>query len=163
MKRVFLLLGFLLAFLPGALFAQLKTADRGISFSQLLRYGVNPVGLFSRNFLSPDRFQMHQSYSFMVSSINGHAFNQAMYLNTMQFKVSEPLTLSLQWGYLMNQPFGKIGAFSPGFSMKNGPFLSNARLDYKISDKARLRMEFNSYPAGTYYSGLGLHNDWPGY
>ncbi len=162
MKRSVLLLGFLLAFLPGALFAQLKTADRGINFSELLRSGINPVGLFSHNLLSPDRFQMHQSYSVMVSSFNGHAINQAMYLNTMQYKVSEPLTLSLQWGYLLNQPFGKIGNFSPGFSMKSGLFLSNARLDYKISDKAHFEMEFNSYPAGS-YSGIGLRNGWLGY
>ena len=159
MKRILVILIAVVFLLPAVGNAQLKTNRPGISFHKLLTYGTNPVGIVSGALLNPQKFNMHQSYSFMVSSFNGHTINQAMYLNTMQYKISEPLTLSLQWGYLMNQPFSKLNSFQPNLPLQSGFFLSNAKLEYKLGKHSKLQMEFNSYPGG-YYSPF-QYEDWP--
>jgi len=159
MKRVLVVILGVLFLLPISGKAQLKTSQPAISFQKLLTYGTDPIGLVSGALLNPEKFSMRQSYSFMVSRLNGHTINQAMYLNTMQYKISEPLTLSLQWGYLLNQPFSKLNNFQPNIPMQNGLFLSNAKLEYKLGDHSKFQMEFNRYPGG-YYSPF-LYNDWP--
>ncbi|GBD92956.1 hypothetical protein BMS3Abin05_00535 [bacterium BMS3Abin05] len=153
MKR-FLASMILFSFLiPSAGFGQLKSNQPAVNFKQLLKFGLNPIGLVSGSVFSPEKFQMQQSYSFIVSSFNGHAISQAMYLNTMRYKVSDPLTLSLQWGYLMNQPFSQLSGLSPNLPFRNGLFLSSAKLEYKLGNHTKFQMEFNRYPGG-YYSPL---------
>jgi hypothetical protein len=80
-------------------------------------------------------------------SAGGHGFSQGVYLNTMSYRVADPLQLSLQWG-IMNQPLASFGV-APMY--QNGFFLSGANLEYKPSKNVSLGVQFSSYPAG-YYS-----------
>ncbi len=159
MKRFLIVILGALVLFPISGKAQLKTGKPAISFQKLLTYGTNPIGLMSGTLLNSEKFTMRQSYSFMMGRWNGHSINQAMYLNTMLYKFSDPLTLSLQWGYLLNQPFSKLNSFQPNIPMQNGLFLSNAKLEYKLGKHSKIQMEFNQYPGG-YYSPF-LYNDWP--
>ncbi len=159
MKRILVVILGALFLLPISGKAQLKTERPAISFQKLLTYGANPIGLVSGAFMNSEKINMRQSYSFMMSRFNGHTINQAMYLNTMRYQISEPLTLSLQWGYLLNQPFSKLNSFQPNIPMQNGFFLSNAKLEYKLGDHSKFQMEFNRYPGG-YYSPF-QYDTWP--
>jgi len=138
----------LVLMLPAWASAQLKSPAKPLPFARLLTQGWSA----SRSMLGwlgidPQRFSMQQSYSLSYLSAGGQGFSQGMYLNTMSYRFSDPLHVSLQWG-LMNQPLSSLGV--PGV-YTSGFFLSGANLEYKPSKNLSLGVQFNSYPAG-YYS-----------
>jgi hypothetical protein len=153
----------LLVCVPLVASAQLKSQENGLDMRKLLQFGVNPIGVFSNSFLDPDKFHMSQSYSFGVSSFGGSSMNQAMYLNTMSYQISNPLSVSLQWGYMMNQSMGggenKAFGFNNGLPFNNGFFISGAQLRYTPSENTELRIEFRQMPYNPYsynpYSNYG--------
>ena len=56
--------------------------------------GNSSIGL-----LNSDRFQMNQSYSLSFSA-NGHGSSSSgLYLNTISYKLANPLILELDWGF----------------------------------------------------------------
>ncbi len=145
--RIFAALSLVLL-LPALASAQLKSPDKPASFSQLLTQGLSaPRSLIGMIGLNPNRFSMQQSYSLSYLSAGGQGFSQGVYLNTMSYRFSDPLQVSLQWG-IMNQPLSSLGVpsmYSSGF------FLSGANLEYKPSKNMSVGIQFNSYPAGSYY------------
>ncbi len=147
MKKVLLIT--VLLFLPALTAAQLKSQASGLNMAQILRSGTNSIGLLSGAFLSPDRFQMTQSYSISMGSMGGHSFTQAMYLNTMNYKISDPLSLSLQWGVMMNGLPGMGGlGLNNELPFKNGFFISGAQLKYTPTPNTELKIEFRRNPYG---------------
>lgn len=135
--------------LPASSFAQLKDQGKPISFSQLLTQGLSaPKGLAGLLGLNPNRFSMSHSYSLSYLSSGGNGYSQGVYLNTMSYRFSDPLSLSLQWG-MMNQPLGSLGA-SPLY--QSGFFFSGANLEYKPSDKFSVGLQISSQPRSNYYS-----------
>lgn len=148
MKKMKTMAAALMVF-PVMAFAQLKEPENPVPFSQLLTQGLSaPRGLVGLIGLNPNRFSMQHSYSLAYMSAGGHGYSQGMYLNTMSYRLADPLQLSLQWG-IMNQPLSALGA-SPMYA--SGFFLSGANLEYKPSKNVSLGIQFNSYPAGHYYS-----------
>jgi len=111
-------------------------------------------GLVSLIRLDPSRFRMSQSYQMGYMSMGGQGFSQGLYLNTLSYEFSIPLTLSLQWG-LANQPFSGVG-LSP--IMKSGPFISGAQLQYKPSQKTTIQLEFRQLPYNTPYRMYNRNN-----
>ncbi len=146
----------LLILLPVFASAQLKSQESGLDISKILRYGINPIGIFSGSFLNPDKFHMSQSYSYTMSSFGGASIGQAMYLNTMSYQISNPLSVSLQWGYLMNQTSGgdKAMGFNSGLPFNNGLFISGAQLKYNPSPNTEFKIEFRQLPYNPYYRRL---------
>jgi hypothetical protein len=70
--------------------------------------GLTPNRFGSLGLLDPERFQMSQSYSMSFVS-NGKQSNSAgMYLNTMTYQFSMPISMRLQVGY-MHDPFVLLG------------------------------------------------------
>lgn len=139
--------------LPALAFGQLKEQTKPPSFSQLLTQGLSaPRGLAGLLGLNPNRFTMQQSYSLSYLSAGGNGYSQGLYLNTMSYQVSDPLSVSLQWG-MMNQPLGTLGV-SPLY--QSGFFFSGANVEYKPSDKFSVGLQINSYPASNYYSPYRL-------
>lgn len=139
--------------MPVLAFGQLKEQTKPLSFSQLLTQGLSaPRGLVGLLGLNPNRFSMQQSYSLSYLSGGGNGYSQGMYLNTMSYRVADPLSVSLQWG-MMNQPLGSLGA-SPLY--QSGFFFSGANVEYKPSDKFSVGLQINSYPASNYYSPYRL-------
>ncbi len=155
---VFLLL------IPVFTFAQLKSQSNGIDLRTILRYGAKPIGLFSNALLDPNKFSMSQSYSMTMTGFGGNAIGQAVYLNTMSYQISNPLSFKLQWGYLMNQPLGggekNAMGFNTGLPFNNGFFISGAQLKYKPWENTELKLEFRQMPYryNPYY-GLGSFYD----
>ncbi|MCG8607112.1 hypothetical protein MJD09_19275 [bacterium] len=136
--------------LPAVLTAQLKE-DTQTDFSKVL---VKPnkmgslVGLLG---LDPNRFSMNHSYTFSVGSFGGESFSQGLYLNTMRYQLSNPITMYLQLGF-QHQPLGSLGQSNPN---QNQVFLSGAGFQYEPSDNFQLRLEFSQTP-NRYYNNSGF-------
>jgi len=141
-KKIRILLISGVCFLPALVFGQLKEQLKPQSFSQLLTQSQGLVGLIG---LDPSRFSMQHSYSLGYTSFGGHGFSQGVYLNTMSYRLSDPLQVSLQWG-MINQPFGGASLY------KNGFFLSNASVEYKPNRNFSIGVQYNQIPA----SAVGL-------
>jgi len=132
--------------------AQLKNNVNGLDIRNVLRYGLNPVGMISGSLLDPNKFHMTQSYIMSVGSLGGQSISQAMYLNTMSYQITNPLCFTLQWGYLMNQPFGSQAAgLNNALPFKDGFFISGAQLQYKPSTNTEIKLEFRQVPYDSYY------------
>jgi len=121
--------------------AQTKPGKSNIiepSTTQLLQ---KPNG-FLNSLFDPSRFSMKHSYSVSLFSMGRQTFSQGLYLNTMNFRFSNPLTMQVSVGF-MHQPLGKFG----NMPAENGKlFLQHARLQYKPSDKMSFTIDYQSYP-----------------
>jgi hypothetical protein len=58
--------------------------------------------------LDPSRFKLHQSYTFSYFSGGGSNGSLGIYTTTLNYKVSNPLSLSLSLNY-MHQPLSVVG------------------------------------------------------
>lgn len=135
--------------IPSLGFGQLKSQEQSkINFASLLRYGLQPQGLVGALGLNPDRFHMRQSYSLSYMSGGGQAFSQGVYLNSMRYDISNPLSVSLEWG-MLHQPLSAAGVNSP---FQNGFFLSNASLEYKPSKNLQIGVQYSTNPYAYPYS-----------
>ncbi|MDM7924966.1 MAG: hypothetical protein QUS35_03015 [bacterium] len=109
--------------------------------SELFR---RPSGILD-GLIDPSRFKMTQSYSLSFFSAGSRSFNQGLYLNTMQYQLSDPLTAVLQVGYL-HQPLGGAGLTG---SSAGQFFISGASLEYKPSNGTRLFFDYQQTPAAS--------------
>jgi len=99
-------------------------------------------------FFNPDNFQMRHSYSLSYYSIGGRGIALGVYTNSMLYRISNPLTLRVDWS-LTYSPFSSFGKqFQNDLS---GLFLNRAELDYRPSKNFRINLQFRQLPGG-YYS-----------
>jgi hypothetical protein len=134
-----------LVLLPVVAFGQLKEQQKPQPFSQLLTSPLSaPQGLIGLIGLDPNRFSMQQSYSLSYTSWGGHGYSQGVYLNTMSYRFSDPLQVSLQWG-ILNQPLGSFGVSS---LYQSGFFFSGASVEYKPSRNLSIGLQVNRTPGG---------------
>ncbi len=144
-KRVWVLIAVtLLLALP--LQGQAQYKQQKIRFSSLLNGAAKARGLVGLLGIDPSRFHMSQSYSLALMSIGGRSYSQGVYLNSMQYQFSAPLTVNLEWG-IMNSPLATMGVQSP---FKNGFFLSGASLEYKPSSNFHIGVQYSTYPGYAY-------------
>ncbi len=108
--------------------------------------------------LDPSRLHIQQSYSMSYLSMGGQGATQGVYLNTVSYQFSLPLSLSLQWG-IAHQPFAS--RFSNSSMWTSGPFLSAAQLTYQPKPNMLLQFNFQQAPyAVPYRYGEGLWERW---
>ncbi len=149
---------FLIAlFIPAFAFAQLKQ-DTKVNMAQALTQPTKIHSIFSSIGLDPTKFSMSQSYSLSFMSFGGQSINQGLYLNTMQYQFSNPLSVYLQIGY-QHQPFGSLGQQNLN---NNRLFISRAGLEFKPSDNFKMQFEFEQSPNSYYnrYNRLNRSNVW---
>lgn len=96
--------------------------------------------------------KMSHSYSMSFMSVGGQYRNVNAYTNSMDFFFSDRLTGELDIS-LMHSPFGQ------GFSNTNNQLgadivIRNAELNYQISDKSHISIQFQQYP-NSFYSPYG--------
>lgn len=92
--------------------------------------------------------QMDHSYSMMFSSYGGQMHNLNAYTNTMRFFFSDKLTGRLDLS-LLHSPFGNSFMSNGSNNGLDAQFLiRNAELNYEISDKSNIRIQFQQVPAG---------------
>ncbi|NIR52157.1 hypothetical protein GWO43_26505 [candidate division KSB1 bacterium] len=151
--------GLSLLILPTLVFGQLKQDKQVDMASALIKpSGVsNMVGLLG---LDPNKFSMSHSYSFSFSSLGGQSFGQGVYLNTMHYQFSDPLTMYFQFGFL-HRPFGDFGQTNLS---QNELFVSGAGFKYQPADNFKVQFEFSQQPRSYYYSSplnrVGARKAW---
>ena len=131
---------FTLLLVPALLAAQFKSQEQPVNMATVLRStGEKAVGLIG---LDPSKLHISHSYSMSMLSMGGQSATQGLYLNTLTYEFSAPLTVSLQWG-MAHQPFGN----TPNAPvLQNGPFLSGASLLYQPSKNTVLHFRFQRVP-----------------
>ncbi|RMD90279.1 MAG: hypothetical protein D6813_09395, partial [Calditrichaeota bacterium] len=122
--------------------------DEKVNIAKALTYPTKIKSIFSFLGFDPNRFSMNQSYSFSFTTIGGKTLGQGLYLNTMSYRLANPLTMYLQIGFV-NQPFGSLREYS---NFNNKLFISGAGLEYKPSENFKVQFEFSQTPGGLYYN-----------
>jgi hypothetical protein len=92
--------------------------------------------------LDPKKFSMQHSYSFAMLSDGQHTLGGGMYLNTMQYRVSEPLLLRLKWG--VSQLSGSES--SPAARLKPELVMPGVELWYRPSKNFVMHLEYSAAP-----------------
>ena len=137
MKYIFTLLLFI-----SISFAQFK---EDVDKSELIKnslYTEGPSGFFT-NFLSSENFQMKHTLSMSYTAGGGQGVALGIYTNSMMFKIADNIDLQVDASFV-NSPYNSLGKeFTDGI---NGVYISNARLDYKISDKTSLTLQYRNLP-----------------
>jgi hypothetical protein len=137
----------LLLLFPVLAFAQLKQ-DAQVDMAKALTQPTTKIqGLVGLLGLDPAKFSMSQSYSLSFVTGGGHTYNQGLYLNTMRYQFSNPLSMYLQLGFV-HQPFGNLG--EENLKQGSDVFVSGAGLEYKPSENFKLQLEFSQQPRSYY-------------
>lgn len=100
--------------------------------------------------------RMDHTYSMSFSSFgSGQFHNMNAYTNTMHFFFTEDLTGRLDLS-LLHSPFGS--SFMPNDNGMNTQFMiRNAELNYQISDRSNIRVQFQQVPSYGMYPWSGLN------
>ncbi len=105
---------------------------------------------FLSSLLDPNRFSMHQSVSMSYESSPFGSVGLDMFTNTFSYRASDNLFVSADVSAVYS-PFSSFGsAFQ---NQLNGIYLTSARLDWKLSDNAFMRVEYDGGPAAGMYGG----------
>jgi len=126
-------------------------------------YRSSSVSGFS--LLNPSRFSMRQSYSVGFSSGSLGSQSSGLYLNTISYRLADPLTLSADVGFHM--PFySSLGGPSGGFQnpgMGGSLVLPHVGLEYRPSENSSISIHLINGPdaAKAYgYPGNFYWNPW---
>ncbi|MEO7423629.1 MAG: hypothetical protein ABI036_00485 [Fibrobacteria bacterium] len=112
------------------------------------------------SFLNPNRFSMHQSYSMNFSSGSFGSTSAGLYLNTLNYKLADPLTLSADVGFY-TPLYNSAGAFSRSGMQdprsSSSLVFPHVGLEYKPTDNTTFSLHlFNGQDAyKAYGSQLG--------
>lgn len=101
--------------------------------------GLSPSNK-SFSLLDPSRVKMWQSYTFSYFSGKGGSGNIGLYMNTIEYRPSDPLRIQVNLGYL-HQPFSAIGGQSTG-----GKILPGFQLWYNPNSKFYLHINISTMP-----------------
>lgn len=146
----------------------LLTEPDGFNRGSLLspEYQGNQVSGFSM--MNPNRFSMRQSYSVNFASGSVGSSSGGLYLNTLSYKLADPLTLSADVGFAT--PFySSTGSFSKnGFqdpSVGSSFVLPHVGLEYRPSKSTTISLHLiNGQDAAKAY-GIGpfgsFMDSWP--
>lgn len=144
MKRPFIVLAVLVAaiaanaqFRPGT---GVQPEEKPASALDAMRGGGD--SFFSR-FFSADRFRMNQTYSLSFMTGGGQSVSLSAFTNTFSYKASDNFFISADVTALYS-PYSSMG--QDYANRLNGIYLSNARLDWKLSESAFLRISYRRAP-----------------
>jgi len=101
--------------------------------------GQGLLGLFS-----PDRFHMSHSYGVTFFSGGGQSGSVGLYTNTMDFRLSDPLSLRINTG-ILHRPFG-----GPKNAPDDAQLVHGAELIYKPTKNFQMNVGYSSTP---FYGG----------
>ncbi len=147
MKRLFAALLFL-SFISSATRAQFRNdltpSEPPLNTASAMQGGDS---FWSRLF-DPSRFSMHQSFSSSFVSGGGNSMSLNMFTNTFSLHPSDDLFISADVSAVYS-PFSSFGsAYSNSL---NGLYLTNARIDWKLSDNTFMRVEYLGGPTAGMY------------
>jgi hypothetical protein len=118
--------------------------------NDLLGVKSNVKGL---SLLDPARLRLHQSYTFSYFSNSRSSGSLGIYTTTLDYQLSEPLSLTLSLNYL-HQPLSVFGRSNAG---TKSDILPNFQLRYRPSNSFSLWIDVVTLPS-TY--GWGYDGYW---
>jgi len=143
MKRSLIL--FVILIIP--ILGMAQTTTHQTSVFKPSKSGLQPRGILD-SLLDPSKFSMSHSYSLAYGTYGKQAYNQGLYLNTMNYKFSDPLLMQVRIGF-MHQPLGSM-SMSNANNMNSKVFLQRAMLQYKPSDKMSITIDYQALPNSMY-------------
>jgi len=152
MRKLIILL--IIILLPIGVMAQFKTQAKPVGFADRLKTDQSRFGILG---IDMSRFSMSHSYSMSYMSMGGKGITQGLYLNTMSYQFSIPLTVSLQLGMAHN-PFAGMGENGTASILQNGMFVSGAQLKYKPTENTTIQFDFRNMPYTNYYPGAYMRS-----
>ena len=105
--------------------------------------------------LDPGRFSMSQSYTMSFTSSGGKGQMMGLYMNTMKYQFSDPLSVTVHVGY-MHQPFASANTRQ----LKDvSGVLSGFELEYRPAKNLFLKIEYGATPSlsNPYYRNRYLY------
>ncbi len=96
-------------------------------------------GNFFSQLFDPSRFNMHQSFSSTFISGGGQSMGLSMFTNTFAFHPMDDLYVSADVSAVYS-PYNSLG--SSFANSMNGLYLTNAQIDWKLSDNAFLKVQY---------------------
>lgn len=115
----------LILLIPAMLSAQFKTQENP-NISEKI---AEPATNFLFGFLNPERLSMNHYFSASYMTMGNHSLMLNTYINTIQYKISDPLLLRLNLG-IANMPYNN---FIGNSSINNTQFFGGAELRYRPS------------------------------
>lgn len=143
MRKIIVIISILL--LAGAGYAQLQS-DLPTSYAP----AKSSFSLFD-----PNRFHMSHSFSVMYMSSNSGSQSLGMYLNSIEYQVSDPLNIKLDIAFL-HQP----GAFynTSGVSLSDGRILPAISISYRPMKNLLFQFNYRQTPMLYQYNN-SIYND----
>jgi hypothetical protein len=145
---------------PQTVLTQKEEFDRSSLMTSQMQ-GSSASGL---SFLHPNRFSMRQSYSMSFSSGSIGSQSAGLYLNTLSYKLAEPLTLSADVGFYTPFYSSVPGMRTSGFrdaSQGSSIVFPHVGLEYKPSENTSISLHlFNGSDAAKAYGYDGFLYPW---
>ena len=113
---------------------------------------LNEPSKSSFSLLDPSRFHMSQSYSLSYSSSKYGSQSLGMYLNSIEYQISDPLKIQVDVAYLHN-PGVLIGNNSNSYLSSDGKILPGVSLTWTPSKNTYIRFDYHQY----YYNGYTIY------
>jgi len=112
------------------------------------------------SFADPSRFSMQQSYSVSAMSSGSGSMSSGLYLNTVSYRITDPLVLSVDMG--VHTPMhSTFAGYSGGTGAEASSFvLPRIGLDYVPND--RFSMHFQLYNGPDAWKAYGPYPFFPG-
>ena len=110
-----------------------------------LGLGIKTLGLFDRS-----RMTFSHSITSSYTAFGGEGVMRNLFMETIGYRISEPLTLTLNLGFL-NQPYS---TYQQSDFFESGAFIGSASLTWRPKDNMFLRVEFGNLPK---YSRYGYY------
>ena len=150
----------LLLIIPVVVWSQTENGYYETRVSDYLRSGSgNGLGIKPLGFLDPSRMTFSHSYSMSYFSSGSDGIAQGLFMETIGYRLSNPLTLTLNLGYL-HQPYSSL---DQGGAYQTDSFVGGAALTWRPKNNMFLHIEFRNYPQQPGYGYYPNGPLWPGY
>jgi len=128
---------------PVLLFGQYRSKPQ-LNFPSLLQTPA-ALGKAATNLLGldPSRLTMQHSYQMSYMTAGGHGFSQGLYLNTISYQFTLPMSMTVQWG-MAHQPFRS--SMNNSALLQDGPFLSAAQFRYQPKPNMVIQIDYRHLP-----------------
>lgn len=107
----------------------------------------------SFSLLDPSRLHMSQSYSFIYSSSRAGSINLGMYLNSIEYQISDPLQIRFDIAYL-HSPGNLV---SGNGSLQDGQILPGLSLRWRPSKNFLFQFDYHEAPSLFYNDRNGFY------
>ncbi len=142
-KSLAILLILLILLIPALVSAQFKNQTKPDISNQI----AQPASNILLGFLNPERFSMNHSFSASFVTFGNHSLMLNSYVNTINYRISDPLLLKLNLG-IANMPYNN---FTDNPGLNDTQFFGGAELRYRPSNSTAISVGVNVSP--NYYYG----------